>query len=69
MELARGRPELAELEALDAEADDLPGVLPELDPLRACAPSLIRFRVCFCIRVSGLWRPVIFLVYRICMCL
>jgi hypothetical protein len=39
VELAQGRPELAELEALDAAADELPGVVPELEPLRACAPA------------------------------
>ncbi len=39
MELAQGRPELAELEALEAGADELPGVVPELEPLRACAPA------------------------------
>jgi len=39
VELAQGRPELAELEALEAGADELPGVVPELEPLRACAPA------------------------------
>jgi len=39
VELAQGRPELAVLEALEAGADELPGVVPELEPLRACAPA------------------------------
>ena len=38
MALAVGRPELAQLEALDADAEELPGAVPELEPLRACAP-------------------------------
>ena len=37
MELAGGRPELAQLEALEADAEELPGAVPELEPLRACA--------------------------------
>ena len=35
------RPSLADLEALAAEAEDLPGIVLEYEPLHKCGPRLL----------------------------